>query len=283
MKSIKMFGKSVPLLAIIIASMLAIGASAILLTSYGTVLMNANTVQSVTIDSAGDTIVGIGGNTYCFPHVITNLAEVPAGVAFETVDSIDASNPNGITTSYYEPVEYSYPATLHGTVKLVTVTVTDTDDGYLKWTYTAPNIMAVSVAIDYPLGFVIHTDDGHGHGDGWFITDDLTGVTVPLALSWVSVGSDGDSVIVKIKKSMLDDTFHWHGYANSDREAVWISTDGAPGDGLTNVIPATIRNAVTEFTVPAEATADLLICYHLILTLPEGTYTATTSVIPVLP
>lgn len=81
-----MFGKSVPMLAILMIGMLTIGASASLLSYYGYVVTTAKVEQSVFLDDKPYT-VGVtdsptvkGGDTVCVSHYIRNLASVDAKV-----------------------------------------------------------------------------------------------------------------------------------------------------------------------------------------------------------
>jgi len=72
-----MFGKSVPLIAIVLVGLLTIGASAALLDYYGRVTLTGNVLQSVTIDNPSYTLTGVhGGETVCVEHQISNAADV---------------------------------------------------------------------------------------------------------------------------------------------------------------------------------------------------------------
>jgi len=89
MKHVKMFGKSVPLLAIVLVGLLTLGASAALLTYYGYVEMTADVEQSIKIDgnvystpSTDDLGEVIGGSCYCYSHFIDNVGEKDAKITY---------------------------------------------------------------------------------------------------------------------------------------------------------------------------------------------------------
>lgn len=83
MKSVKMFGKSVPLLAIVMISVLLVGASAALLTYYGTITSTVAVAQSLELDGFSwddsaviESVSGTAGNT--IPggwHYLENMAD----------------------------------------------------------------------------------------------------------------------------------------------------------------------------------------------------------------
>ncbi len=115
------------------------------------------------------------------------------------------------------------------------VTVEDTGNGWLKWTYTyaasPTHTPKMSVAINYPNGYVITTFDDGSH-DGWYYAPD-GGAEVKLGeyvgydgstagYKWVKTTASGNVLTVSIKKTALDDTFKWHGYANYNGQQVWI-------------------------------------------------------------
>lgn len=185
MKSIKMFGKSVPLLAILLISLLAVGASAGILTYYGSIGGTVTVKQAVLVDGkgVGDPIVEIfgdvtGGDTVCIPHFLENLATIPAPVSFGT-----AFNPtdDGITVKYLAPAEYSFSTTV-GT-QLVDIDVVD-DGTSITWTIDFPGeapydevtegngLMAVGLVIALDgdgngPAFQIHNNDGTDSSFEW--------------------------------------------------------------------------------------------------------------------
>jgi len=112
----------------------------------------------------------------------------------------------------------------------VDVTVADTGDGWLQWTYTysenPTHTPKMTVAINYPSGFSITTFDSDPTG-WWYAPDGGTPVELgsSVAASWADAGGTDNVRWVKIKKSTLYGTFMWHGYANVDGAAVWIAID----------------------------------------------------------
>ena len=98
MKSMKMFGKSVPLLAIVMVSLLAVGASAALLTYYGSITKEVIVTQAVLLDGLYDytqpieETVGpvVGGTTICQTHWLENKGPKPATIYWDSSVSGDA-------------------------------------------------------------------------------------------------------------------------------------------------------------------------------------------------
>ncbi len=81
MKSVKMFGKSVPLITIIIVSVLSIGVFAAVIASYGTLDSTATVAQAVFLNNAAYTVTQTesvtatqGGTAVGDPHELKNLA-----------------------------------------------------------------------------------------------------------------------------------------------------------------------------------------------------------------
>jgi len=177
MKHVKMFGKSVPLIAIVLVGLLTIGASAVLLTQYGQVGLTATMEQSVLID--GGTSVtdildpGIGGRTYCYPYTLENRGHKEAPIYFTAIGDPDLG---GVTLSYLKPVEYTADlATAGGFVGYVTVE----DLGeWIKWTFDVigdrtptPADLASGGSFEYGLVISLEGDVGdkptfHVHGNG---------------------------------------------------------------------------------------------------------------------
>ena len=158
-----------------------------------------------------------------------------------------------------KPVElYSYSETI------AEVVVNVTDDGeWLKWTYTYADIPThtpkMTVAIDYSTGFAITTFDDGSH-DGWYYAPDpdvVEATRVRLGdydgydgteagYEWVKTTASANVLTVSIKKSALNDTFKWHGYANYNGAQVWIN-DTETGTGYeVNQFEVTIRETILE-------------------------------------
>jgi len=107
LKKVKIFGKSVPILVLVL---LGVGlVSAALLPYYGRITGAAVVSQSVTLDGQGYTpdITGtwngnfVAGKTFVESHWLKNNADVDAGMYFlDTVNGLDEVE--GITTKYYK-------------------------------------------------------------------------------------------------------------------------------------------------------------------------------------
>ncbi len=100
MKKISIFGKSVPLAAILISILLIGSASAALLTSYGTITQTPDISQAILVDggtgSVEEVVSGPAGSVYLGdPHDVEDVAQKSARVQFETL-----SVPEGINVSY---------------------------------------------------------------------------------------------------------------------------------------------------------------------------------------
>jgi hypothetical protein len=287
-KSVKILGRTVPVVVIALAVM-GTGAFAALLTYYGTITATANVYQSILLDgkdvNTGSLAVtdviseaAPGGETFCFEHNLKNQMSVSGTVNFASDCSKDgyADNCGGITKNYYESVAYSY---VHD-VGSIHVTVEDTGDS-LKWTYTGGTQM--SVAINFPSGFVIHTSDGHCGGAGWYYSID-GGASCQALPSWATVtGVEGDGVkTVSIKKSALGDTFKWHGYSVKNLVGVWIGIGPDNGGSWLPKFEATfIGGALTlPVTILSKTTKDFYICYGFAQNIWPGIYTITTNVVP---
>lgn len=110
MRSVRLFGKSIPLLAIVAIAMSAGMVGAALLSYYGIITGTVNVQQSVLVDGGDylqiNTYGGgtVAGNTIRDgPHTLLNQADVPVDVTFETAQSGDGTPDNnvvGITTTY---------------------------------------------------------------------------------------------------------------------------------------------------------------------------------------
>lgn len=281
------------MLAVLIAAMFIGMASAALIPHFGQIKTTATvSEQAVQIGTFTDTIVwksyndaieytiphsSPGGEPFWYCQWVRNSASIPVDVTFTNND------PAGITTTYYKDSDPLY--TYSQDWGEVGVTVEDTGDGWITWTYTYPeeythpDAPQISVAINYPNGFVIHTADGH-QGPGWYYTID-GGATVPLNLDWVKVsplkgtnpGGGVNTMFVQIKKCALGVTFDWHGYAVSNGVGIWIElNDGVPQAS------ATIKTEMTGLTLQSGQKLPFYICYAFALKIGEGTYTLTTTV-----
>jgi hypothetical protein len=297
--NMKRTSKIIMVLAVLLVSTTLV--SAALLTYFGQVQTTANVEQAVVISADGNTWNSYstpvthtipepapGGETFCFEQWIWNRASIPVSVSFAKT-GYDV----GITTTYSKHVEtpYSYAHTflmgVSGPVNLG-VTVADVGD-WLLWTYTyaatPTHTPKMTVSINYPTGFAITTfDDGH---DGWYYAPD-GGSEVRIGDyagasygGWVETTAVGNVLTVKILKSELGDSFHWHGYANYDGVGVWINA-GETGTGYgTPPFEVTLKSwqpLTSPFTMQSDEKLLFRICYAFDLHIEPGTYTLTTTI-----
>jgi len=282
------------MLAVLIAVMFVSVATAALIPYFGQIKTTATvSSQAVQLGEEGIPIVwysyndpithtipdALPGETYCFKQWIRNSASVPVDVTFTNNDPIDES----IITTYSKPLVYSFDATIAG----VGVTVEDTGD-WLLWTYTYDEVPThtpkMTVAIDYPDGFAITTFDDGAH-DGWYYAPD-GGAEVRFAdyaggsySDWVVTTASGNVLTVKILKSELGDSFHWHGYANYNGAQVWINGhfDGTGYGDLPFEVDLW-QPLIIPFEMESDDILQFRICYAFDLHVREGSYTLITTV-----
>jgi len=264
--------------------------SAAILTIYASMTVTANVEQSVVLDgvnSVSDNIAEtyIGGQTFCFDHELENRASVSAPIELTTSYSPDGV---GITTSYFKNVEYSYSKvwTANGDVL---VTVEDTGDGWLEWTYVATTpatsgTLKMTVEIDNPTGFGITTFDDGSH-DGWYYYNssetvrisDYDGANKISGYEFVETSFVPDGLRVRIKKTALPNTFMWQGFANFHLASNWIELDDS-GSPWVPTASATIVEEFTEMTIPSKTVVPFKSCYEFDIAIATNNYTITTDV-----
>jgi hypothetical protein len=278
----KRTSKIIMVLAVLLVSTTLV--SAALLTYFGQVQTTANVQQSVVIsDGTGwknynepivREFVVTGGSCKSFNHWIKNRAEVPATVNLETT----FNDPDGVTVSSL--IDYSFSKNIMG----VGVTVTDTGDGFLKWTYTyaatPTHTPKMTVAINYPTGFAITTFDDGSHTGWWYAPDGGTAVQLTGSETWVQAGATGNNVLwVKIQKSSLGNAFHWHGFANLDGTGVWIDQTGTSTSY--GVPPFEAALVLTSpFTLQPGQELPFVIKYCFAINIIPGQYIITTKFVP---
>jgi len=111
MKTVRIFGRTVPIVAILLISILSIGAFGALLEKYATVTTTTTVEQSVLLDnedSITEEVYAIGGNGYCTPHILENRAGCNAPVSFGWSATPDKE---GIDVRYVKATGYSVEAT----------------------------------------------------------------------------------------------------------------------------------------------------------------------------
>lgn len=191
MKKVKIFGRGIPILAIVAIVMTAGMASAALLSYYGKITATANVEQSVVVDDQDylnpivERFDTVGGNTVVMPHILTNRSEISATVNFETSCSAvdindDWMKPDGVTVTYLKPLGYTYNTTIevNDSGLFLDVTVEDIGDEVV-WTFDFPveeftgdgNLnVALIIALDGEdegPAFQIHNNDGTDSSHDW--------------------------------------------------------------------------------------------------------------------
>jgi len=266
-KKLMLFGLPILALALVTAG---------LLTYYGQIQQKVNVEQAVIIEGCVDNVCeedvvnGWTGDTFSSEvYTLKNLADSPRIVTltteYPTGDALE------VDTSYLGEVEYSYSETWSENGDVL-VTVVDTDDGWLEWTYTAidpaTTKLKMTVEINFPTGFGITTFDDGSH-DGWYYYDssgvvrisDYDGTSKIPGYDWVETSYDADSMTVRIKKSSLPNTFKWHGFANFHRASNWINAPtGSSCEPEEECASATIMESLTlPITLDADSSIDFVI------------------------
>jgi len=281
------------LIAILAIALLVGTASALLIPHFGLIKTIAEVDQAVLVDGKGyvdmpieDAITAVGGESVCRHHWLKSKTSVPVELQFETSFSPTLTS-GEITVTYLKPVEYSYAADIEvdgfGTLG---VTVEDTGDGWLEWTYTyatnPTHTPKMTVAINYSNGFAITTFDDGTH-DGWYYAVDGGATTrlgeyTGVVTGWVETSASANVLTVSIKKSALPNEFLWHGYANYNGQQVWIEIN------TTTWVPtgeATILEPIdSPFTLGAGERIDFYICYSFAPLIKASTYTIYSTVKP---
>jgi hypothetical protein len=218
----------------------------------------------------------IGPNTY---KVVND------GNSARTVSLITTGDTNEIDVSYLKGLyAYSRTWTANGDVL---VTVEDTKDGWLQWTYnastpTTSGKLKMTVEINNPTGFGITTFDDGSH-DGWYYYNasgivrisNYDGTEKISGYEFIETSSVTDGLRVRIKKTALPNTFMWQGFANFHLASNWIELNttvspwiptgsGTLGETLTNpiAIPAgSFIEFYPQFSVDSMATDGDYIIY----------------------
>jgi hypothetical protein len=257
MKKLGMFGKSVPLVAILVSALLIGSASAAILDYYGRIQTTATVQQSVLVDGYDystlitDEFDVSGGCCECRSHYLENTACVSVDVMFDT-DITPEPEGDEIFVGYFNPLGYAFEGTSYeivGDYYPVDITVED-GDCEVTWTFdmigdkelteqdlTSDGHWGYGLAISLDgteAAFQIHNNDGTDESypwgthlwspyyDGsWHSGDE----NVPVEdLDWVTctgeryIEDNPEGIFtVTISKCMLGEEFCW---------AVWFGVGG---------------------------------------------------------
>jgi len=261
--------------------------SAATISYFGQVQMTATVKQAIRLDGQDytppitETVTVAGGESFCRYHYLTSQTSVPVELQFVT----EGSDLNGITVTYLKSAGCSY----NQYWKDLHVTVEDTGDGWLQWTYTyaasPTHTPKMSVCINYPHGFAITTFDDGTH-DGWYYAPDPDSEATRVRLGdyagvttdWVKTTASSNVLTVAIKKTSLPGTFAWHGYANYNGIGVWIEIDASWTP--TGYIALCGDPITSPFTLDPGERLDFYICYKFAENIAGGTYDINTKVKP---
>jgi len=317
MKTVKMFGRTVPIVAILLISILSIGAFGALLKQYATVEMTANMEQSVLLDggtSVTDTLEGFAGRTYCYYHTLENLGHKDAPIYFTwTCDK----NKDGITVSYLKPLNYKTAVRPSGTI-VADIVVKDVGDA-IRWTididmdaspvkngHTAYGLV-ISKDHIHP-AFQIHNNDGtdalypwgthlyskwvEGEGyngwlTGWNGEGERTANNIPVDdIDWITCTGERDNSLnhdgiytIEIKKCYLGDTFYWAIQLMGDTCDTHYPEKWVMWSGdASTFAEAKIAKDISSYTLGMLETLDFYIVYDFGIALEPNTYAITTIV-----
>jgi len=275
--------------------------SSAILTYYGRINQHLNVEQSVVLTGnncdENNVCTEELGIVYS-PDTITDCLYTLTNHDPENIRSVNlvrtwcgVNGCGGITTTYSgDATPYSYDHTIAD----VDVKVEDTGDGWLQWTYTGDENTRpqpkMTVAINYPYGFAITTFDDGSH-DGWYYAPDPDTEASRVKFAdysggsyedWVetSVDLEAHTMTVRVKKSALPDTFHWHGYANYYNAQDWINADGTGTGYGEPPFEVTLREEITNVTLSPLESLDLCIKNDVFST--SGEYVITTEAQPVI-
>jgi len=246
-----MFGKSVPLIAIVLVGLLALGASAALLTQYAQVTMTVPVEQSVIIYGGGetgivtDTFNAIGGRTYCRPHTLDNRGHVEAPIDFTWTSSL---NPDGIIVSYLKPLNFETEVSTDYPTMSIPATITVVDTGTdIEWTIDIDMTDYAAFAWGGHLGyglviskdgihpaFQVHGNDGvdHAYAFGTHLYSKW-GPTLQDGYNGWHTGTGGNNIPVA-GIGWIDCTGDRQIVAGDYNDALPIHSDGNP-DGVFTV------------------------------------------------
>jgi len=239
---------------------------------FGKANVNGNIAQSVILDGGVQGLSGddsritsssvdliFGGETTATSHVLENRSSVDQDVELVVTDSTGIDE--AITTTFLEEVDYIYSKTWSKNGDVL-VTVEDTNDGFLQWTYVATTTptsgtLKMTVEIDNPTGFGITTFDDGSH-DGWYYYD-ASGITRLGDYSGYSDSNYETSLVtdglrVRINKDVLPNEFKWQGFANFHLASNWIEIDQTSSPWVPTGEATILKDLTSPLTLDANET-----------------------------
>lgn len=242
--------------------------SAAILNYYGSIEQEFNIEQAVVlncpveecVETSPDDLTN-GDTTTSSTYSLKNLATGPRTIELTSKCSVDGSDceVGEVDTNYVKLLDYSYSKVWNQNGDVL-VEVEDTNDGWLQWTYTAVDPattgkLKMTVEIHDPttnegiFGITTHDDSR----DGWYYFDatgdvrisDYDGANKIAGYEFVETSVLTDGLIVRIKKTELDNTFKWKGFANFHLVGNWIEVDTS-GSTWVPTASATIAEEITD-------------------------------------
>jgi hypothetical protein len=292
-----MFGKSVPILAILMISMLTIGASAALLSYYGSILQTVTVNQAVLLDGQDYTqpivssLEAISGATICTLHNLQNRGAKPANVDWSYEPHIE-----GIEVLVLKSVHEEYSTA----GKSVVATIVKTwECGTAKWVvdiksdnpagHTWGVGLVISLDGKHPAFQVFHTGSTSIPPDNtWFYQDyPWTSPLIPLdkvpgiTASGYSTGKHFEISIPCERLGGAGAKYYW----NMQLRTNLISWVNEPTSGWGDHVTGFIENhngisIVFPYTLEPGETLDFNLAFNLDINLKPGTYTVTTTFKP---
>jgi len=241
---------------------------------YGIFSASFNVVSAVSVSGCSDTLKDVwsGDVVVGSQCMITNNASTEREI--NIINDADGEN---ISVEYFKDVLYEY----YGNIAGVQVNVTD-DGEWLQWIYTYADTPThtpkMTVAIDYPDGFAITTFDDGSHTGWYYAPDGETEVPLTGSETWVQTSGTANTLTVRIKKIVLDNEFHWHGYANYNGLGVWINSNETGTGYGEPPFEVTIRESIVNPITLIGGSSLVITPIYTIGTYATGEYTIETQI-----
>ena len=301
MKNVKMFGKSVPLIAILLIGLLALGASAALLTYYGYVATTVTVKQAILLDGSDytepviETLSGsvVAGTTICDLHYLENVGPKPSVIDWTSDATPDAV---GIEVLVLASVSDEYD-TLG---KAVEATVLQTwECSTSTWTI---DIISDNLPHGvYGVGLMVSLDGSTKAFNVWYAEkapelgvpsvgwyyNDYSGAGDVALPPGITASADGKNFEINIDCEYMcgaGNTYYWNLQVRTNLIS-WVNepTSGF-GSPVTGFITAYTGTEISfPYTLEPYETLDFNLAYNLSQYLLPDTYVITTKFVPVLP